>query len=768
MRHHRWQNKKIILPLLIIISFFKSIFAADVGLIRGQVQDEHSNLPISGVTIQIQNQPNLNTISNEHGKFQLTVPTPGIYILQASLENYGFNESAAIEVIENIEAPLITIRLSRVLSLPEMQVEGDPPPELSIGRTVISGKELEQIPGAAGDPMTALRILPGVTSADDSEATIAVRGSGPQDNGDYVDFLHVGYLFHGFPMMSVLRSDLVESFDLYAAGFGPEYGDYIGAIIDVKQREPREDRWGGAVNISILEADMLVEGPVTDSSSLYVAGRRSYIDKVLPKSFFEEDGIQVTEIPVFSDYQGKYVWRADAFNSVSFQAIGANDSIKLNITEDSKAAKKDPAISGGFGAESAFHSQGVVWTSDINHQLSNKLAVAHLLTTFNLFIGDTGPSRTGNVDVNVHVIYLRDELVWMPDVPHQFTFGAGVYRDRVVMDLDLRNAFCTEFDPDCNYSQGELLSHDEVLWTSYGYLSVRDQWRVTSDFTLSLGARFSKENYLNESYLEPRLGAQYQLNTRTIFNAAWGKYNQFPDFTYVLKKFGNPNLTHLKSSHSVIGVEHFVNDSWSTKVESYYKTLNDLVVSDEDQKFLNEGSGKAYGLEVLLKRHPVDKFSGWFSLTLSRSERTNHLTGETFRYQLDRPIMISAVAIYELNQRWTLSGRLSYYNGGRYTPVINHHTEDYIDESGIKRGEYEAADYGKFNSRSLPDYHRMDLRLDYDYIKKDSYTIAVYAEIMNIYNRKNVSGYDWNEDYSEREATTQLGTLPSVGVRVEW
>jgi len=775
MRRYRWNINKNTLQLLVIITilFFRSAFAVNAGTIHGQVLDEHSNLPISGVLIQIQNQPDISTMSDEQGTFQLTVPTPGIYILQASLENYGFIETSAIEVIENIDTPRVTIRLSHLLNLPEMQVEGAPPPEMSIGRTVISGKELEKIPGAAGDPMTALRILPGVTSADDGDATIAVRGSSPEDNGYYVDFLNVGYLFHFFPMRSVLRSDLVENFDLYAAGFGPEYGEYIGAVIDVKQREPREDRLGGAFNISLLEADMLLEGPVTNNSAFYIAGRRSYVDKVLPKSFFEEDGVEVTEIPVFSDYQGKYLWRANAFNTVSLQLMGASDSIKANFTADSDAVKKDPALLGEAGAGTAFHSQGVVWSSDISHELNNKLALAHLLTTLDFVIGDTGASNTGDVDVDAHNYYLRNELIWMPAIAHQFTFGAGFYRSKAVLALDLINAFCTEFDPDCKYSEGEQLTLNETLRNSYWYLSVRDQWWVTSDVTLSLGARLNDENYLNKRYLEPRLGAEYQLNKRTVLSAAWGKYNQFPNITYALKEFGNPNLTHLKSTHSVLGVEHFVNDSWSAKLESYYKTLDDLVVSDNDpdentnQKFLNEVSGKAYGMELLLKRHPVDDFSGWFSLTLSRSERTNHLTGEIFRYHLDRPIMINAVGIYRLNQRWTVSSRLTFYSGGRYTPVVGSENASYTNVDG-EVITYKVPITGEFNSERLPYYHRLDVRMDYDYLKKESYTMSLFFEIINIYDRENVSDYSWDEDYTKRETIAQLGIMPSFGVRLEW
>jgi hypothetical protein len=748
--------------------------AADTWRITGWVLQRNTDRPLPGIEIRFVGQEQLQATTNEQGFFQILDLEPGHYRLLVSGEGYQHVETEPIEVGPGVDSTDILIHLSTILDLPEMQVEAAPPPKTAISQTTMTGQELEQMPGAAGDPFAALRVLPGITTANDASATIAVRGSGPQDNLAYVDFLQVGYLFHDFLLTSVLRSDLIETFDIYASAYGPEYGDVLGAVIDVKQRDPRVDRLGSAVNVSIIGADALVEGPVTKNTSFYLAARRSYIDLILPADTFSSDDVEITELPVFSDYQAKYLWRANPKNTVSVQFIGASDSVKAYFPEDSEEVKKEPDLLGELRASRNFHSQGVVWDADINTQLSNRFAFGHLLQETDFVVGDTGESVAAKVNFNIDNTYFREELTWIPAAPHQVTTGTGLSRLHINLNLNAKDPGCTEFEPDCDVNAAERKMLEDAFDLLGWYAFIKDQWRIVPDFTLSLGARFSGDNYLDENYTEPRLGAEWRLTNNTILTAGWGKYHQFPDGGQVIDEFGNPDLANLKATHNVLGVEHFINESWVWKLEGYYKTLDDLVVStDNEQRYANEGSGKAYGLELLLRKNPVNKLSGWFSLTLSRSERTNHLTNQTFLYDLDRPIMANIVAIYRLTNRWTLSSRFSYSSGTPYTPVTGRRTEEVkdadgnpvLDENGNPVTYYRPV-YGEINSERLPMYHRLDVRADYD-VKRNR-TIKLYMEIINVYNHENVSGYDWNADYTERKTSAQLGILPSVGITIEF
>jgi hypothetical protein len=69
--------------------------------------------------------------------------------------------------------------------------------------------------------------------------------------------------------------------------------------------------------------------------------------------------------------------------------------------------------------------------------------------------------------------------------------------------------------------------------------------------------------------------------------------------------------------------------------------------------------------------------------------------------------------------------------------------------------------YGSINSQRVPDYHRLDLRVD----AKFSKNFTAYGELINAYFRKNVAGYSYSPDYQTRETIYQLPTLPSVGLQ---
>jgi hypothetical protein len=44
--------------------------------------------------------------------------------------------------------------------------------------------------------------------------------------------------------------------------------------------------------------------------------------------------------------------------------------------------------------------------------------------------------------------------------------------------------------------------------------------------------------------------------------------------------------------------------------------------------------------------------------------------------------------------------------------------------------------------------------------------LTAYLDLINVTGARNVAGYTYNEDYSQRERVTQLPFLPSIGVRV--
>lgn len=625
----------------------------------------------------------------------------------------------------------------------------------STSRSVMSGDELRTVPGTAGDTMKALQALPGVAVADDSSAAPAVRGSRPDDNLYYVDFLPVGYLFHMGGLVSTVHSDLVRQFELYSAAFGPEYGDAIGAVLDVSLRNPRTDRLGGVLNVSLLGADALIEGPVNETQSFYFAVKRSYIDLLLDTVEDDDSGV-IISVPRYWDYQGKYLWNLNADHQLSFHATGAADKLEFRVPAGSTLATQEPVLAGDSALNTGYATQAVVWDGDFGGGVNNKLAFGRTVDRNTSSVGAALQATS-----RASTLFLREQLRFKLAPGHDSSVGGSVESMKLDYDIDGQNIRCTEFGPECDYTSAPRLQSRGSLSAKFGNAYATHRWQATDAWGVSVGVHHTRDGYLGRRYTEPRVGVEWKSSPSTTFTAAWGRHNQFPAGAQVIPDFGNTGLWHLRATHSVLGVAQKLDAGWSWKLEAYEKKFSDLVGLDGPAptgNYINNGSGRSRGAELLIKKDPKSggRLSGWLALSLSKARRQDGLTGREFSFDFDQPVIAHLVMQYRQSERWMYGAKWSYHTGSPYTPIL--------------RGEPDPSDgrirpvYGEPNGDRVPAYHRLDLRAD----RKLSPRYSFYGELINAYARKNLSGYSYNADYSERKPVTQLPLLVSFGVLIKF
>lgn len=616
-----------------------------------------------------------------------------------------------------------------------------------VSRSTVSGEELRRVPGTMGDPMKALQSLPGVAVPDDSNSAPAIRGSRPSDNAYYVDFLPVGYLFHVGGLVSTVHSDLVSQFELYSSAFGPEYDNVTGSVLDVTLRPPRTDRLHGSLNVSLLGADMLVEGPLGENQSFYFAAKRSYLDLLLDTVEDDDTGVILT-VPRYNDYQGKYLWNLNESHRLTAHVTGAADHLSFKVPEDSSVALQEPVLAGDSAADTSYGTQALVWDGQFGGSRSaNKLAIGHTVNRQTASLGSAA-----RISSKVDSWFLREQFRFKPAEAHEVTLGGALESVRADYDLDFRDARCTEFEPECDLTSAPQKHVVDGLRANFYSAFAKDRWDFATDWTLTGGLRYSRDGYLDRQYTEPRVGLEWKWSDSTLFSAGWGRHNQFPEGDQVLRDIGNPGLWHVRATHSVLGVTHKLGTGWSVKAEAYHKKLTDFVVAHPSLNYLNGGSGEASGLELLVKKDPTSRLSGWLSVSLSRARRHNDRTGQEFPFAFDQPVIVSLVGNYKLNDKWQFGTKWSYHTGSPDTPVVGTTTET----DGRVRPVY-----GEINSERLPSYHRLDLRAE----RTVSENLSFYGEMINAYNRKNVSGYTYTADYSSRKAQTQLPMMLSIGVK---
>ncbi|MFT7409923.1 MAG: outer membrane receptor protein involved in Fe transport [Oleispira sp.] len=636
--------------------------------------------------------------------------------------------------------------------------------------TEISTKKLIRVPGSGNDPLRAIEALPGVTFTTGRRAEPAVRGSSPDDNRYIIDFMPVRNIFH-FDGSSLLNDNVIKDFKLDAAAFDAQYNDATGAVIEANSRAPYTDRKQAVIDFSLLKAGILLETPISENSAAYFSVRQSLIHLYIENLLDDED-FQFTTVPEYYDYQAKYQLQLSGSDSLSVQALGTRDKAGLLFDDESDQVKRDPGLSGGVEFNSYFHSQGLVLEKTLSETTQLKTGFSHMLSDFSLGLGlDNSIKATSNNYT------LRAHLTANINLDHTLRTGIDILERHIDFKGDFTAPACDEFRPDCRLvdSRERIVERDNLKIYNYD-IFVADDWFFSPTLTLTPGLLWSYDDYSEQTFIQGKFKLRWEFMDYWWLNSAWGQYHKFTDnFGEVAKGFGNPDLKQSTADHYTLGLEHQIDESSLIKVDTYYKTFDDLSISRQDKdsvypeltdeeyrslpRYSNDADGDAYGFELFINKSFSEGWYGWLSAAYSETRRYNKLTGEDFKYQYDQPWIVNLVSSHELNKDWTIGFKWRYQSGQLITPVIGTSPSTNPDFT-----ELVDPIYGSLNSQRLADSHKLDVRLDRNYQYK-TWNMDLYVEALNLYNQDNVTGYDYNADYTEKEEVTGLPTIISFGIK---
>jgi hypothetical protein len=72
-------------------------------------------------------------------------------------------------------------------------------------------------------------------------------------------------------------------------------------------------------------------------------------------------------------------------------------------------------------------------------------------------------------------------------------------------------------------------------------------------------------------------------------------------------------------------------------------------------------------------------------------------------------------------------------------------------------------DLERVNAERLPDYFRLDIRVDYN-LTAWGKPLLLFFGANNVTNRQNVAGFGWNRRTNQITTNEQLGLFPNIGL----
>jgi outer membrane receptor protein involved in Fe transport len=275
---------------------------------------------------------------------------------------------------------------------------------------------------------------------------------------------------------------------------------------------------------------------------------------------------------------------------------------------------------------------------------------------------------------------------------------------------------------------------------------------------------------------DPRGGVEFRVSPTVRVSVAGGRYHQQPELVTVVAEPENANLLPIEADHVVGGVKYEPAPGLLVSAEVYRKWYRSYPVSLEYPQLTlanhgsefntsdlllmpmtSDGKGRVHGVELFLKKRLAAGLYGQIAYSWSRTEQAA-LDGVFNRGSFDTPHVMTMIGGYRLGERWEISRSFTYATGRPYSPPL---LPESADQNRIF---YELA---RFNTERLPAFHRLDVRIDRKF-RLFGRNTSLFADMQNLYNRRAVIEYSWNQKARTLYAEKQLEFLPIVGINIEF
>lgn len=640
---------------------------------------------------------------------------------------------------------------------------------------------------------------------------------------------HYPNQFNSGGPINMINVDLINDISFSTGGFIAKYGDKLSSVIDIKTREgTRTDAFNFDGNISMAGYGAVLEGGINGGKgSWLVSARNSYISLIASQvGLTSVPYYYDVQWKLAYDLSTNHLLSLTGiYGNDRIDIEGETEQTKLHLAHSSDTLDVET-----IDVNQHQYAVGMTLRSIWNEHLMSKITLSHNNYHQNVTVQEEYTKRNFNSMGKVEsseVLYSRDvfrvdgddgestlktELIYNATDNYELQLGGAlkfirfkqlqsVDADTVRYDIDRNGIFDTTVVQPASTVLYDFKVPDH--YKSYGY--VNNRFSLFNDrLIVNLGLRHDYFSYSESSNFSPRVSASYYLiPDLTNITFAYGEYYQ----TQALPVYGDKYQTainrYLDNSHArhfVLGFEHILSDGLKASLEGYYKSYSDLPVREtlvhlddptfRSQKILNIGTREVFGFDFLLQQKLVDDFFGTISISGMHSEVDDPrigYEGETFVSEYDFPFVATIIfgkhfknlreklnsmpfyikypsMLLPFSDDMEISVRWRYASGRPYTPrYFDIYEQSREGNQDWTDGNWRVSD--DLNSVRYPDYHRLDVAL-YSRYYFQTWSMAIFLSVQNVYNRKNVAFYSYNSD-GTIDDINQFLILPVLGVEIK-
>lgn len=749
--------------LLIFLSAgLMSSFAQTKHTISGTVRDKKSGETLIGATVILLGQKGTGALTNSYGFYSLTAPA-GNYSLVTSFSGFA-NDTVRFSLTKDITRSIALA--SENAQLQEVIVtarKNDNITRTLPGVQKLSMEEIKNVPILFGerDVLKIIQLLPGIKSGGDGQAGFFVRGGSADQNLILLDEATVYNASHLLGFFSTFNSDAIKDVTIYKGDMPAQYGGRLSSLLDIKMNDGNNKDFHVSGGVGLIASRLNVEGPIVkNKGSFIISARRTYADAFLKLS---KDSMAKQSTLYFYDINAKANYQFGNKNKVFLSAYLGNDNL-------------------GFGDQFGIKWGNTTATLRWNHIFTNKLFsnTSFIYSNYNYDIKFNQTSNTSQVS-KIRDYSIKEDFQYYAGSKHKVNFGFDITNHTFTPGI-INTSQTSSYN---SLTLQNKYSHDAAAYIS-------DEWNVSEKIKFNTGLRVSSFNVIGpgsfssydkngnimntatyssekvvKSYinLQPRAAATYQLNNISSVKLSYSRNVQ--NLHLLSNSTGsNPTDLWIPSSNNVkpeiadqVSAGYYTNlnkNKYELSAEVYYKKMQNqidyksgaqLIANENVESQLVYGKGRAYGLELYMKKKYGD-LTGWISYTLSRTERNiiGANNGSWYPAKQDQTHAISIVGIYKASKKWTLSADFVYNTGNAVS---------------WPSGKYNVSGktvfyYNERNGYRMPAYHRMDVGATLQGKKTAKFDGSWTFSVYNVYGRQNPFFVIFQDDPANPQKTQAL------------